>query len=84
MKSFGDTTSHQRNHHEGEECPIIMITNQGMLKVDKDDFIMDKNAKKAKFEANNSGYYGSDSSFNSSYGSLNNSSSNSSFSDLSF
>ena len=77
-----NTTSHLRNHHEGEECPIIMITNQGMLKVDKEDFIMDKNAKRAKIEANDSSF---NSTLNSSYdSSFNNSSSNSSFNDFSF
>ena len=83
------TTSHLRNHHEGEECSIIFITNQGMLKVDKDDFILDKNAKKAKYEADNSGYNSNDSSINSTLNStydssFNNTSSSSSYSDVSF
>ena len=32
-------TSHQRQHHSDEPCQIIMITNQGMFKVDKEDFL---------------------------------------------
>ena len=46
-------TSHLRSRHQAEQCPIIMITNQGMLKVDKEDFIMDKHAKKAKMDTLN-------------------------------
>ena len=32
-------TSHLRQHHSDEPCQIIMITNQGMFKVDKEDFL---------------------------------------------
>ena len=46
-------TSHLRSRHQAEQCPIIMITNQGMLKVDKEDFILDKHAKKAKMDTLN-------------------------------
>ena len=49
-------TNHLRSRHEYDECQIIMITNQGMLKVDKEDFAPDKNAKKpASNEHNDSG-----------------------------
>ena len=83
-----NATNHLKRHHEGDECSIIHITKSGMLKVDKDDWIMDKATKRAKIEANDA-IYSSDTSFNSTLNSsndssLNNSSSASSFNESSF
>ena len=35
----GSVSGHLRKKHEEEDCQVIMITNQGMLKVDKEDFL---------------------------------------------
>ena len=32
-------SGHLRKKHEEEDCQVIMITNQGMLKVNKEDFL---------------------------------------------
>ena len=60
-------TNHLLRRHEYEECQIIMITNQGMLKVDKENFAPDKNKpkKEAQQELDDSGL-SLDSSLNSS------------------
>ena len=56
-------SSHLRNHHEHQECQIIMITNSGMLKVGKEDFLTEKN-KKVKTELNDSSSSMNTSGFN--------------------
>ena len=71
-----NATNHLKRHHEGEECSIIHITKSGMLKVDKEDWIMDKATKKAKIDANDA-IYSPDTSLNSSLNSSNESSFNS-------
>ena len=35
----GSVSGHLRKKHEEEDCQVIMITNQGMLKVNKEDFL---------------------------------------------
>jgi len=71
-----NATNHLKRHHDGEECSIIHITKSGMLKVDKEDWIMDKATKRAKIEANDA-IYSSETSFNSTMNSSNDSSFNS-------
>ena len=56
-------STHLRNHHEHQECQIIMITNSGMLKVGKEDFLTEKN-KKVKTELNDSSSSMNTSGFN--------------------
>ena len=73
-----NATNHLKKHHNDNECSIIHITNSGMLKVDKEDWLMDKATKRAKIEANDAMYNPSDSSFNSTLNSSNDSSFNNS------